>query len=121
MIWSSMTPYGVAQRYKQRRLQGFNHERRGSVGIRKEYQPGLWTIQPPSARLVGFAEKWFWTDSTSTRTALPGLDRLICDFQDYFRLADHSPGDAKRRCLRGNRDFQRLLGNDCALLLSSCG
>jgi hypothetical protein len=37
-----------------------------------------------------------------------------------FRVADHSPGNAKRRCPRGNRDFQRLLGNDCALL-SSCG
>jgi len=23
---------------------------------------------------------------------LPGLDRLICDFQDYFRLADNSSG-----------------------------
>jgi hypothetical protein len=38
-------------------LQGFNHERRGSVGIRKQYQPSLWTIQPPSARLVEFAEE----------------------------------------------------------------
>ena len=32
---------------------------------------------------------------------LPGLDRLICDFLDYFRLADDSPriaGSAPHGC-----------------------
>src|SRR5208282_2247741 len=29
------------------------------------------------------------------RLPLPGLDRIICDFQDCFRVADHSPDGAE--------------------------
>jgi hypothetical protein len=37
-------------------------------------------------------EKWEKT-LTLTGLLMEGLDRLICDFQDYFRFADKPPGE----------------------------